>query len=225
MPFFIGLCLNSASTLGQVHEIGVNVGALNYTGDLSAYYDPFEYRLAGQAFYRHNASKATSYRLGVIYGNLAGSDATPFDNLAQNRNYAFDRNLLEVDALVEYHFLDYKDPNSLIRWSPYFFGGVGLTYLFGTTTAPDGTAYQPFQPVIPVGMGFKWQVAPRLSINIDLGGRITFTDYLDDISGVPTDTDAKNFLFGQWNTRDTYYYTGFSLCYTFYTIQCPYDTY
>ncbi|HAA10757.1 MAG TPA: hypothetical protein DCE41_03290 [Cytophagales bacterium] len=221
LPFFILSIFASPLCTGQIHEIGLSGGALNYSGDLSRVYNPLEFQPAGQAFYRYNKSKSTSFRAGITYGLVAGSDAQPWDVLGLNRDQAFRRELLEIQGLVEYHFLDYKDPKSLVRWSPYFFTGVGASYLFGPTVGVDGTEYSPFQPNIPLGMGFKWQIAPRLSINIDLGARITFTDYLDNVSGQPV-TD-KDFQFGQWNINDYYYYTGFSFCYTFYTIQCPYE--
>ncbi|MEL6537459.1 MAG: DUF6089 family protein [Bacteroidota bacterium] len=221
LPFFILGLFFQTTLLGQIHEVGISGGAFNYSGDLTRVYNPLEFQPAGHAFYRYNRSRSTSYRAGITYGLIGGTDEQPWDVLGQNRNQSFRRELLEIQGLVEYHFLDYKDPKSLIHWSPYFFTGVGVAYLLGPTVGADGTTYSPLQPNIPLGMGFKWQLAPRLSINIDLGARITFTDYLDNISG--GEVTDKDFLFGQWNLNDYYYYTGISICYTFYTIQCPYE--
>lgn len=204
----------------QVHEIGLSAGALNYTGDLSPIIDPLEFLPAGQAYYRYNKNSGTSFRGAILFGAVGGSDnsADPFGG---QRRQAFQRTVLEVDALVEYHFLDYKSARSLVNWSPFFYTGVGGVWLFGETTTVDGTTYSPVQPIIPLGFGCKFQLAPRISINVEAGARFMFNDYLDNVSGGPT--PDKNYLYGQWNVNDQYYYTGFSLCYTFYTIQCPYE--
>ncbi len=37
---------------------------------------------------------------------------------------------------------------------------------------------------IPLGLGFKWRLADRLSLNFETLWHYTFTDYLDDVSGV-----------------------------------------
>lgn len=184
-------------------------------------YHPGDFRPAGHAFYRFNKSTATSFRLGALFGQVAGSDQRPVDPFAENRQLAFRRLLFEAEALVEYHFLDYKNPKSLIRWSPYFFTGVGGAYLFGPRVASDGSTYSPVQVVLPLGMGVKYQVTPKFSMNVEAGARLMFTDYLDDVSR--GNLDNKNYLYGQWNTNDIYYYTGISFCYTFYTIHCPYE--
>jgi hypothetical protein len=73
------------------------------------------------------------------------------------------------------------------------FGGIGLLYMIpkseinGKKEAlqpleTEGVHYSRFQPVIPVGLGAKIKVGPFFNVLIEGGYRITFTDYLDDIS-------------------------------------------
>jgi len=73
------------------------------------------------------------------------------------------------------------------------FAGIGLLYfnpkaeLDGETYAlrkykTEGVGYSRIQPVIPAGLGARIMVNPYFNILIEGGYRITFTDYLDDVS-------------------------------------------
>ncbi len=73
------------------------------------------------------------------------------------------------------------------------FAGIGLLYfnpkaeLDGETYAlrkfkTEGVAYSRLQPVIPMGFGGRITISPYFNILIEGGYRLTFTDYLDDVS-------------------------------------------
>lgn len=83
----------------------------------------------------------------------------------------------------------------------YGFAGIGLMYMnpkadyMGKRYAlqplrTEGVKYSRFQPVIPYGLGAKIKFGPFINIAIEAGWRLTFTDYLDDVSKVhPDKTD------------------------------------
>ena len=50
--------------------------------------------------------------------------------------------------------------------------------------------YSKFQFAIPLGLGVKVKLTSQLDLNIELGFRYLFTDYLDDIGGNYADLDA-----------------------------------
>ena len=50
----------------------------------------------------------------------------------------------------------------------------------GTVLNKKGT-YSNFQICLPLGIGAKAQVGKSITVNLDLGIRKTFTDYLDDV--------------------------------------------
>jgi len=50
----------------------------------------------------------------------------------------------------------------------------------GTVLNKKGT-YSNFQLCVPLGIGAKAQIGKRVTFNIDLGIRKTFTDYMDDV--------------------------------------------
>jgi len=59
--------------------------------------------------------------------------------------------------------------------------------------------YSRFAVVIPVGLGVKFKTTNFLDVSIEVSNRITFTDYLDDVSGRGY-PDIKNFDFN--NDKD-----------------------
>lgn len=52
----------------------------------------------------------------------------------------------------------------------------------GQTLLPSRKKYHRFQPTIPIGFGFKWQVARDWLVGVEVTMHKTFTDYLDDVS-------------------------------------------
>lgn len=202
----------------QYSEIGGGFGGFNYTGDLMAGYRPLTTRPGGSIHYRYNLSEPLSVRFGLTLGNIYGVDDPPLDAFAARRNHEFSIFAAEISSVFEYHFFDFKSEKSLIRWSPYLAFGGGMFTFFGHEE--KNGAYSNVQPVIPVGLGFKYLINPKFILGIEYAARITFFDYLDNISEV--DFPVKNYQYGNWYTNDTYYYLGITLNYAFYEIPCPY---
>ena len=85
--------------------------------------------------------------------------------------------------------------------NPYVFGGVGLTF-FNPKANYEGETYNlrkyetenvkygNVSIIFPAGIGLKIKVIPVLNINVEAGYRVTFTDYLDDVSTVYISTDS-----------------------------------
>ena len=204
--------------IAQKHEVGFGVGGFNYTGDLTRDFSARYTRPGFGLLYRYNVNNHLSVRGALNTGWLAGGDEPPYDALAQQRDTAFSTSLTELSAVVEYHFLDWKNNTRWLRWSPYFFVGMGVSFQGAHVEQTED--YSQVQPVIPFGIGAKYMITPIWVLALEGGVRKTFTDYLDNISeGDPT---VKNFEYGNEYTNDWYYYIGVSLSYTFYSIPCPY---
>jgi hypothetical protein len=218
--FFLLAFSHSAPVSAQFLEVGFSLGTYNYTGDLVRSFKPEFLRPAGSVFLRQNVSEPVSVRYSLSGGWLAGSDQDPIDPFADRRNYAFDIFLVELSAVMEYHFFDYRSQKSLIPWSPYLFGGVGLFTFFGNDEPTPTENYSNVQPVIPFGIGLKHIIGKRFILGLEFGARKTFFDYLDNRS--EGDVTFKNFQYGNAYDKDWYYNIGLSLNYTFYEILCPY---
>lgn len=221
-PFFIKIVLVliffSGTANAQFNEIGIGIGGTTYTGDLVHQYNFSLNRPALNVFYRTNFSDVVSIKYGLLGGFLYASDENPIDPFAEVRSRSFSIFLIEASATLEYHFLDYKRENSLIKWSPYLYGGAGIFTFFGD--GPPTGPYNRLQAVIPFGVGFKYILNPEFSLGIEFGARKTFFDYLDNIS--EPRSPEKNYLYGNRHDNDWYYYLGVSLSYTFYKVPCPF---
>jgi len=134
------------------------------------------------------------------------------------RNASFSRSLVEASATFEYHFLDYKDKNSNIKWSPYFFAGFGITKVLNLDEEDN---FSSIQPVLPFGVGFKHLVGKQFSIAMEYGARKTFFDGLDGISDGDV-FDKSNTQYGNPNDKDWYHFLNISFSYLLYKIPCTY---
>lgn len=218
LVFSLSLSLLPHNSYAQKHEAGIGIGGFNYTGDLVRDFAVRHTRPGFGLLYRRNFNDHLSLRGAFQGGWIAGSDTPPYDALAQQRDTAFSTSIAELSAVMEYHFLDWKNNIRLLRWTPYFFIGAGVSFQGAHVAQTE--SYSRTQPVIPFGIGFKYMVTPVWVLALEGGVRKTFTDYIDNISG--GDPTVRNFEYGNRYTNDWYYYIGISLSYTFYSIPCPY---
>ncbi len=223
-PFFLLLICSflSFSAQAQETEVGFGIGGFKYIGDLSRGFSIKSIKPAGTVFYRSNLNKELSFRVGITAGKIGASDAsTPIDPFAENRNASFDIFLFEVSTVFEYHFLKWREQNSIIRWTPYLFGGLAIFGISGMDEKP--AEYSNLQPAIPFGLGFKYVLNPKWYAGIEFGARKTFFDYLDNVSS--GDGIIKDYNYGNAFDNDHYFFVGLSLTYSFYTIPCPTNPY
>ena len=214
-----GICFFMAtahSVQAQKIEIGAGLGALNYKGDLSPSLRLRFFKPAGSVFFRYNPSQAISLRAELMAGVIGADDNHSKDPFQQARNLSFKSRIFEGSAVVEYNFLNFQERRFAVNWSPYVFGGLGLSKF---NPEPQTTAYKTSTLVLPYGVGIKYQIARPWNIGIEYGARKTYSDYLDNLGGDPVNTDKL--LQGDPSLKDNYYYLRLSITYTFYKIFCP----
>lgn len=124
-----------------------------------------------------------------------------------SQRYNFNKSFQSFGILFEYNFLEYKLGSKIAKFTPYLTVGGGLFY---SRSGNDGTFilepevvnviggvnhYLPyeaepgfrtdqvdtFSPVIPFGMGIKWNLSDKLALNIEGLLRKTFTDNIDNL--------------------------------------------
>jgi len=218
-PIFLTLTLLPFLGNSQSTEVGFSLGAFTYTGDLARSIDFTQIQPALQGFHRTNISKAFSFKAAITAGKLKGKDKTGVDIFATNRNASFNVFIIEASGTFEYHFLHWRSTKSNLRWTPYFVTGLGLFNISGQQSSYEN--YSKIQPVIPLGFGFKYIINPRWYIGLEGVARITFFDYIDNVS--KSSVSSKNYQNGYFNNNDKYYFIGFSLNYSFYEIPCPFS--
>jgi hypothetical protein len=138
-------------------------------------------------------NRRISLRSEITWFQLQGSDAEANSDRVE-RNLSFKANNFEINVaglinLTPHGRRYYQRP----MLNLYGFAGIGLIYSNPTTEyqgetvslrdlKTEGVSYSAFQPVIPFGLGLRIKSGPFFNIAIEGGYRLTFTDYLDDVS-------------------------------------------
>ncbi len=168
--------------------------------------------------YRYYVAQKQAFRLGLTYGVLAGNDNLTEEPFRNNRNLNFKSDIVELQLVYEFHL--YREELGHVydlrgvkgtkssRVGLYFFAGVGGMYFDPRTQfnnawvrlKPLGTEgqgleggaeeYSNFGVNIPMGVGVRRAFSKNWSVGFELQYTKTFTDYMDDVSGVYYDNDA-----------------------------------
>ena len=189
-------------------------GTTTYFGDLKDngdYIDPKLNLNFGIQYFFH---PYISGRAELSYFRIGGDDKDSEFTGKNLRNLSFRSDNIEFNVVGIIHAFPqgnrfYQRPTI----NPYAFIGIGGLYFnpkgeipttdwngneladAGSYTAlqplqTEGVEYSRFAFVIPFGGGFKYKVNPFVNIGIEGGYRLTFTDYLDDVSTVYKDHNS-----------------------------------
>ena len=198
-----GVTLNSANYVGDLKETLKERGNI---GNYAGYYLKNSGLSVG-GFYRKNISESFSFRAGLNWARFSGSDADALSATNKARNLSFRNDILELSALGELNLRPLGFDAYSFSSTPYLFGGIAIFHMnpkanyqgkwydlqvLGTegqnqTQYPDKKVYSLTQVAIPLGIGYKFSPSSKVRIGIEAGYRITFTDYLDDVSGTYAD--------------------------------------
>jgi hypothetical protein len=217
-------------------EVGLGVGPYVYQGDLapSALGSWKTVRPGVSAFGSRILNRFFALRTNLTVAGLAGDDRKYGDvDWREARGLRFNTSVFEVSEVLVWDILGNNDNHYATRFSPYVFGGVGYSFLrvrrdasrfstgfFGAkSTVAEGLAADLDHseprgvPVIPVGVGVRYSIAPAWSLSLESSYRVAFTDYLDGFSKV---ADPRR--------NDHYYGISIGVVYTFLrgrSIKCP----
>ncbi len=187
----------------QSREFGIVAGTGYYIGDLNPYrHFGGDLSVGAGGMYRENISRRWSIKGQIFYGMIGASDADAPDEWRQIRNLSFRNEILEGSCTVELNYKDYQIGNPQLRFSPYLFMGLGIFShrpqaefqgrwyelqplgTEGQGTSEGDAPYALNGLVAPFGVGLKMNLFSILALSVEWGMRKTWTDYLDDVSGV-----------------------------------------
>ncbi len=199
----IALILFGLNAFGQYHEIGGMFATSYYVGDISRVNNiPQQFNPGGGLIYRYNFNDRVAFKANVLYGRVEARDSDSDDPWQQNRNLSFRADIFEVSGQIEINFLTYEIGDRSRPSSPYLFAGfsvfrfnpqaefngrwVDLQPLGTEGQGIDGKddRYRLTQVSVPFGIGYKFNIWGSLGGALEWGMRKTFTDHLDDVSGV-----------------------------------------
>lgn len=203
--FHLGLGATSfLGELGGANQIGTN-GLKDLEFSMS--------RPAVEAAYHYVIIPELKLKGSLLYGLLKGDDRLTTEKFRNNRNLHFRSPVVEITAQLQY-FPFKEKISHLYRirgtrgkktsfLSPYVSTGISAFYFNPKAKYTDGrwyalqplgtegqglaggpARYKRFQIGIPLGIGLNYAMNKVWSIGIEFSGRITFTDYIDDVSTV-----------------------------------------
>lgn len=194
------------SASAQRSEFGALGGCTFYLGDLNQARLFKDVHPAGGFMFRYNITPRWAVKADFLFGKISSSDVGTDHTL---RNLSFSSPLTEFSAEAELNFMKLYNQTGKNRFSPYIFAGItlfsfnpraelnGVSYDLqslgtegqGLEGGPD-KRYSLTSVAIPFGIGVKFTMGRHFSIGAEWGFRYTFSDYLDDVSGLYYDNEV-----------------------------------
>lgn len=177
--FFINLFAHA-----QRHEIGIQLGTSNLTGDIgkTKYINPFPNSINdlanegipfyGAIMYRMNFNPYQSVRFRLAYNHIQFNDKYAQELYRASRGLYGTNSVYEASAIFDYNFLPVNEEQKSML-SPYIFGGIsGL--MFNTTLEENKFGF-----AIPFGAGLKYKFNYNWALFGEFMFRATNSDTLD----------------------------------------------
>lgn len=188
-------------------QIGANTGFAVYQGDLTPHRSG-SYKLLKPSIgfnisriFTPDFKLRTSIALGQLKGDEGLYVKPPY---RKERNLSFTTSFAEISEILIWNFLGQSSDINYKRFSPYIFGGVGVSLLnINRSSSKTTAAYLLNEPiaaagllqdlqtappkaimVFPAGLGLEIFISPSVSLNGEINFRYTRTDYLDGFSKI-----------------------------------------
>lgn len=207
LPLFIviGIVCPGVRALAQTYftstEVGFSAGGSQYFGDLNDRYGFKTVNPAYGIYGRKHINNYISLKIGAYYTQVSYDDKLNTDLFQQQRNLNFRSNIAEASFQAEFNFFRFVTGDHYHRFTPYLTGGIGA-FMFDPYTTHAGSKYL-LRPLgtegqnlggfderkytnisacVPIGAGVKYWISGGVNLTLEITDRLTFTDYLDDVS-------------------------------------------
>jgi len=215
-------CLIASNCLAQKYDIGLGIGAAGYMGEMNQR-NPLAFsRGGGDITLRKNLNPDFSLKFAFSQLLVHGDGSKSSSASIRQQGLMFTSWITEASLQFEFNFFKFNPFDARSSYSPYIFAGFGgfhfNPYTFwqghkvflkgvgteGQTLPAADRQYNYPAPYalnslqVPVGFGFKSHLSGHFSLVLEYGYRLTFTDYLDDISGLyPVTSKNANLPFSK----------------------------
>lgn len=177
-PFVFLLCPLLSMSQNYGLEIGLTAGTSYYMGDINTCRQFYRPGFAGGGYVKFHFPDRIALRLGYTATSLKGKDSDFANAFQQTRNLSFNRALSEISVICEISFLPYLiGDKSKNRMTPYISAGA-TACIFGTNIQDDAF----IAAAIPMGIGFRCNIRPRLVLTFDWSFRWCISDMVDGIT-------------------------------------------
>ncbi|MBD5180859.1 MAG: outer membrane beta-barrel protein [Bacteroidales bacterium] len=156
-------------------DMGVGLGMAGYLGDLNES-NPYRHPgFTGDLALRYRPDTRWAFRSVLALSSLSGNSADLASELPDNAVYSFKSTVVELSERVEFNFFSFgigETYKHLRRWSPYLALGAGVAI-----ATCQGSTHAAF--TIPMGVGVKYKVGPKLTAGIEFSMTKAFSDHFD----------------------------------------------
>lgn len=186
----------------HVGEFGISVGVAHYFGDLNPNINFSKPKISGAIHYTKQMNNYVGIKISATYAFLAYADKYSKNVVQQIRNLSFNTDVYEFSINGTFNFFQFNPGFEGYNYTPYIGIGFGVfsydpyTYYKGekyylrtigtegqgNELYPERTAYKNTATCIPLTLGFKYALSPKMNVFTELRYRFTNTDYLDDVS-------------------------------------------
>lgn len=156
--------------------------------------------------YRYNFDGWKAIRFNIFYASVGGNDDKidhtigGDEEFRRYRNLNFKSDIIELSTQIEINLMRYEIGRRRYRFAPYVLLGIGGFYFNpkdqdtgvklqplstegqGFNEYPDRKPYSLVQVAALIGAGIKYNVNEHWSLGFEYGHRLTWTDYIDDVS-------------------------------------------
>lgn len=215
---FIGIFTFTQINAQLLNEIGVSVGGTNYTGDIGNELFIYPNNIGWAIKYKKNINSRISYRGAFSYIPITDDPIRSFNKARRNSGLPFTNVIKELSFGIEFNYFSYDVLSDDKGHTPYLFidvAGFFFTALhtFDDTFVEPPTYKNSFAYSVPFGVGYKSKITDYLGYALELKVSPTFEDDLDY---------SVSQKIGNPSTNDWYYFTGFTLTYSFGRMPCYY---
>ena len=195
----------SAPLISQTNEVGLFLGGSLFHGDVG--YKNAEYTILNtKPVIGLNFKRNLNYHFGLLLSFnksiIQADDNMSADAFNINRNINFRSKINELACILEFNFQPYLSRDDDHNSTSFIFAGISKFY-FNPQNKYDGRWYStqtlgtegqgsdlyPSRDVyklngwaIPIGMGYKVSIYNSITLAFNIGWRITWVDYIDDVS-------------------------------------------
>lgn len=196
-------------------ETGLHVGTSHYIGEINnnVYGNQlFSAGISTKYHFNKTSEKDRTWgiRLDGNFTRIEGDDQDSSDPSTEDRGLNFKNNLLELAAMGEFHFFNFRPNRAAMLFSPYVFAGVGAIYHDPKSSSPLGKIslidemieekkHSKTAVILPFGAGVKLNLSGPFSVGLEVNYRYVFSDFIDgignnlhfDFADLPIDLNRK----------------------------------
>lgn len=198
-------------------DYGFGVGPSNYLGEMGGKEKTrrdfisdmklSKTRWAVSGFARYKFNNFVAIHGSLTYVRIEGNDKLSTNRGRRGRNLSFKNDMLELAVRGDVYVYGVNDVGGTGRYrmdfKTYIFAGIaGVLHAPKTTyngewvklrpLMTEGVKYSKVAFAVPIGAGLYFTKKRKYRFGFEAGWRVSFTDYLDDVSNVYVDHSASN---------------------------------